>query len=111
MDEALKSIWLSQVLDHGVPPVRRNAALRAFAWVCDVHSLDSPYANDLKVTKGLLVKGHSLSMAFRDALFEAAKDEVIGWTAAKAIGEIAAVDGVLTKKNHAIVKVRFAIVL
>jgi DNA repair/transcription protein MET18/MMS19 len=63
------------------------------------------------VTKGLLVKGHSLSMPFRDALFEAAKDEVIGRTAAKAIGEIVAADGVLTRKNHAIVKVRFVKIL
>ncbi len=45
-------------------------------------------------------------MRFRDALFEAVKDEVIGWTAAKAIGEVVAVDSVLTKKNHANVKVR-----
>jgi DNA repair/transcription protein MET18/MMS19 len=50
-------------------------------------------------------------MRFRDALFEAAKDEAIGWTAAKAIGEIVAVDGVLTKKNHAIVKVRLVKIL
>lgn len=45
-------------------------------------------------------------MRFRDALFETVKDEVIGWTAAKAIGEVVAVDSVLTKKNHANVKVR-----
>jgi DNA repair/transcription protein MET18/MMS19 len=44
-------------------------------------------------------------MPFVDALFEAVKDDEIGWTAARAIGEIAAADAVLTKKNHAIVKV------
>jgi len=45
---------------------------------------------------------------FVDALFEAVKDGEIGWTAAKAIGEIAAADGILTKKNHAIVKILHA---
>ncbi|KAF8347787.1 Dos2-interacting transcription regulator of RNA-Pol-II-domain-containing protein [Amanita rubescens] len=92
LDDALKSIWPTQVLSGNEPAVRRNAALKAFAWV----------------TKGLLVKGHPLSMRFRDALFEAVKDEVIGWTAAKAIGEVVAVDSVLTKKNHANVKFLYA---
>ncbi|KAF8623217.1 hypothetical protein AX15_006454 [Amanita polypyramis BW_CC] len=92
LENTLKMFWPTQVLDSGIPAVRRHTALRAFAWL----------------TKGLLVKGHPLSTRFRDALFEAAEDEEIGWTAAKAIGEIVAADGVLTKKNHVIIKFLYA---
>ncbi|KAK2463614.1 hypothetical protein APHAL10511_004365 [Amanita phalloides] len=92
LENALKFLWPAQVLDLATPTVRRSTALGAFVWL----------------TKGLIVKGHPLSMRFRDALFEAVKDEEIGWVAAKAIGEIVAVDSVLTKKNHAIIKFLYA---
>jgi len=44
-------------------------------------------------------------MKFAERLYDAFGDEVIGWEAAKALGEIASPDPILTKANHAEVKV------
>ncbi|PFH51873.1 hypothetical protein AMATHDRAFT_74737 [Amanita thiersii Skay4041] len=88
LQDTLGSFWQTEVLDSAKPIPHRQEAIRAFK----------------SVAKGLLVNGHSLLLRFRDALFEVVKNEEIGWEAAKAIGEIAVIDNVLTKKNHAVVK-------
>jgi len=44
-------------------------------------------------------------MTFAERLYEAFGDASISWEAAKAIGEIAQADSILTKANHAEVKV------
>ncbi|KAM6497040.1 ARM repeat-containing protein [Amanita muscaria] len=91
LNDAIGSIWLAEV-DVDKSPDRRHTAIKGFSWLI----------------KGLFVKGHPLSVPFTDAMFEAVKDKEIGWIAAKAIGEIVAVDGILTKKNHATVKFLYA---
>lgn len=56
------------------------------------------------MSKALLVRNHSLSLRFANKPFEAFGDTAINWDAAKAIGEIASSDNVLTKQNHAVIK-------
>lgn len=51
------------------------------------------------------MRNHQLAAQFSARVFEAFSDESISWNAAKAIGEIAAVDPILTKRNHAVIKV------
>lgn len=46
-------------------------------------------------------------MSFSERLYSAFGDRDIGWEAAKAIGEIASSDTVLTKANHAEIKVEY----
>ena len=41
-----------------------------------------------------------------DRLFELFDDESVSWDAARAVGRIPGVDKVLTKRNHAVLKVR-----
>jgi len=44
-------------------------------------------------------------MNFTECLYERLGEETIGWDAARAIGEIPSPDKVLTKANHADIKV------
>lgn len=44
-------------------------------------------------------------MNFAERLYEAFDDASVSWEAAKAIGEIPKADSILTKANHAVVKV------
>ena len=61
-----------------------------------------------QLTKALLVRGHARAMQNVDRLFELFDDEHVSWDAARAVGKISATDKVLTKKNHAILRVRVA---
>ena len=45
-------------------------------------------------------------MSFSERLYDLLKDKEIGWEAAKALGEIVESDAILTKANHADVKVK-----
>ena len=47
-------------------------------------------------------------MNFTERLYEVFDDASISWEAAKAIGEIPKADSILTKANHADVKVRYS---
>ena len=58
-----------------------------------------------QLTKALLVRGHARAMQNVDRLFELFDDEHVSWDAARAVGKIPATDKVLTKKNHAILRV------
>jgi len=46
-------------------------------------------------------------MPFSDKLFSLFDDEDVSWDAARAIGQISAADKILTKRNHAILRVGF----
>lgn len=48
-------------------------------------------------------------MVFTERLYEAFGDESISWEAAKAIGDVASPDTVLTKANHAEIKVGYTV--
>jgi DNA repair/transcription protein MET18/MMS19 len=55
-----------------------------------------------------VVQSHLLAAKFTDRLFETFDDADISWDAAKAIGDIAGSDLILTRQNHAIVKVELS---
>jgi DNA repair/transcription protein MET18/MMS19 len=54
-----------------------------------------------------LVRNHSEALPFVNRLFELFDDAEVGWDAARAIGQAGTVDKVLTKRNHAVIKVLF----
>ncbi|TFK51878.1 ARM repeat-containing protein [Heliocybe sulcata] len=89
-----EQIWPAEInearSDHSVQ--NRRYSILAWTWV----------------TKGLTTRGHAFSEVFVDRLFEVFDDTDINWDAAKAVGDIVAPDDVLTKKNHAVVKILFA---
>ena len=58
------------------------------------------------MTKALQVRNHPSAQRFTDSLVELFDDSDIGWDAARAIGQIVSTDKVLTKKNHAVIKVK-----
>ncbi|KAJ7289243.1 ARM repeat-containing protein [Mycena rebaudengoi] len=84
--------WSEEVLDPTVPTERRQQAIRVWTWIC----------------KGLLVRNHKLATDFIYRLFEIFGDESVGTHAAKAFGDIAASDNILTKRNSAVVKFLWA---
>ncbi|KAJ7694662.1 Dos2-interacting transcription regulator of RNA-Pol-II-domain-containing protein [Mycena rosella] len=86
--------WAERVADPTSGPVRRREAIRAWTWIC----------------KGLLVRNHPRAGAFVERLFSVFgdADKAVGAEAAKAFGELAAADGVLTKRNKAVVKFLWA---
>lgn len=57
------------------------------------------------MTKALLTRGDALAQTFTDRLFTLFDDPDVGWSAARAIGQIVSQDRILTKKNHAVIKV------
>ncbi|CAK5283329.1 unnamed protein product [Mycena citricolor] len=82
------AFWSSQVLNTGRSVEERRDAIRVWTWIC----------------KALIVRNHALALEFVDRLFDVFSDEAIAVFAGKAIGQIAATDPVLTKKNGAVVK-------
>ena len=60
-----------------------------------------------KITKALAVRNHDLVKVYVDRLFTLFGDTFLSWDAAKAIGEVAGGgEGILTKKNFAVLRVR-----
>lgn len=57
------------------------------------------------MNKALQVRSHPLAQPFTDRLVDLFDDVDIGWDAARAIGRIVDQDKVLTKKNHAVIRV------
>ncbi|KAJ7509674.1 ARM repeat-containing protein [Mycena galericulata] len=83
--------WV-QIAEKAALPEQRRQALRVWTWIC----------------KGLLVRNHPLALDFIHRLFDVFDDEGINTDAAKAFGDIAASDSVLTKRNSAVVKFLWA---
>lgn len=86
----------------------RRRAISAWAWVRNPRPLLLKILRPLfflQVSRALLVRGHPKALSFVDRLFELFGDADVGWDAARAIGQVGTVDNVLTKHNHAIIKV------
>ena len=60
-----------------------------------------------QISRALLVRNHPQALPFVNRLFELFDDAEVGWNAARAIGQVGMVDKVLTKRNHAVIKVIF----
>ncbi|KAJ7227826.1 RNAPII transcription regulator C-terminal-domain-containing protein [Mycena haematopus] len=85
--------WPTQILDPtDTSPERRRQAIGVWTWIC----------------KALLVRAHPLALPLIHRLFDVFRDDAIGADAARAFGQIAAADGVLTKPNAAVVKFLWA---
>ena len=52
-----------------------------------------------------MVRNHAQALPFVSRLFELFDDAEVGWDAARAIGQAGTADKVLTKRNHAVIKV------
>jgi len=70
----------------------RRRAISAWAWI----------------SRALLVRNHPQALQFVNQLFGLFDDQEVGWDAARAIGQVGTVDKVLTKRNHAVIKVLHA---
>ncbi|KAJ7066235.1 ARM repeat-containing protein [Mycena amicta] len=92
LEEKSTTYWTTQIVDESIPPERRRQAVRMWTWL----------------SKALLVRQHPQSLPFIHRLFDVFADPAIGTDAAKAFGEIAGRDDVLTRKNGAIVKILWA---
>ncbi|KAF9006023.1 ARM repeat-containing protein [Cyathus striatus] len=86
-----------------------------YYWPAEVSNPDRPFQNRrnaveawIWLSKALLVRNHPLALHFTDKLFEAFGDNQISWDVAKAVGEIAAPDPILTKQHDAVIKVLYA---
>ncbi|KAH9479537.1 MMS19 nucleotide excision repair protein-like protein [Psilocybe cubensis] len=88
LNTKLDVYWNTEIVNDASPLPRRRWAIKTWIWI----------------TKALLVRKHPLAMKLTEQLYDAFDDEAIGWDAAKAIGQIPSPDTVLTKANHAEVK-------
>ncbi|KAF8159570.1 Dos2-interacting transcription regulator of RNA-Pol-II-domain-containing protein [Crassisporium funariophilum] len=91
LNDKLDNYWSQKICDKNLPIERRIWAIKSWTWI----------------SKALLVRKHPLAMPFAERLYEAFGDDTISWEAAKAVGEIPSPDTVLTKANHAELKVLY----
>ncbi|KJA28181.1 hypothetical protein HYPSUDRAFT_130307 [Hypholoma sublateritium FD-334 SS-4] len=89
--DKLDVYWSTFILNSNLPKERRIWAIKSWIWI----------------SKALLVRKHPLALTFTERLYDAFGDESIGWEASKAVGEIVSADAILTKANHAEIKVLF----
>ncbi|PCH36357.1 ARM repeat-containing protein [Wolfiporia cocos MD-104 SS10] len=92
LSETLGEFWTTEVSDLSVSSEKRRQAITMWAWM----------------TKALLVRGDPLAMQNIDRLFTLFDDSEIGWDAARALGQVVSTDRILTKKNHAVIKILYA---
>ncbi|OSD04782.1 ARM repeat-containing protein [Trametes coccinea BRFM310] len=90
--EDVTQFWASQVADTAVPTDSRRNAIATLTWI----------------GKALLVRSHPSAIVVVDRLFELFDDDSVSWDAARAIGRIPGPDKVLTKRNHAVIKILYA---
>lgn len=84
--------WNYEVMNQDLPLHRRLWAIKAWVWIA----------------KALAVQKHPLTAKFAQRLYEAFSDSSIAWDAARALGDIAMHDSILTKANHAEIKVLYS---
>ncbi|KAJ3521011.1 hypothetical protein NMY22_g12497 [Coprinellus aureogranulatus] len=84
--------WSNDVTDSNLPSQRRHWAIVSWTWV----------------TKALLVRNHPRAIEFSQRLFTVFHDTSINWDAAKGVGLIPGHDDVLTKENHAVMRILYA---
>ncbi|KAJ7879223.1 ARM repeat-containing protein [Mycena olivaceomarginata] len=84
--------WAERIQDSAGTPAQRRQAIRVWTWLC----------------KALLVRSHARALPAINRLFDVFGDATVGTDAAKAFGDIAAADGVLTKRNAAVVRFLWA---
>ncbi|CDO69761.1 hypothetical protein BN946_scf184766.g6 [Trametes cinnabarina] len=84
--------WNSQISDASVFADARRNAIATVTWL----------------SKALLLRSHPGAMTNVERLFELFDDDSVSWDAARAVGRIPGPDKVLTKRNHAVIKILYA---
>ncbi|KAJ3721001.1 ARM repeat-containing protein [Lentinula raphanica] len=92
IESMLHEFWPKHIANRSEPVDRRNRATQAWVWI----------------SKALLVCNHAQASQFTDIIFSVFDDGNINWTAAKSFGNIVRTDTVLTKQNHASIKILYA---
>ncbi|KAA1469065.1 ARM repeat-containing protein [Dentipellis sp. KUC8613] len=90
--EKLPMFWSSEIEDGSRPAEGRRLALSAWAWI----------------SKGLLLRSHPQALSLAERLFQLFDDAEVSWDAGRAIGQVVVLDKVLTKSNHAVIKILYA---
>ncbi|TFY64788.1 hypothetical protein EVG20_g5838, partial [Dentipellis fragilis] len=90
--ERLPAFWSSEIEDGSRPVEGRRLALSAWAWV----------------SKGLLLRSHPQALPSAERLFQLFDDAEVSWDAGRAVGQVVVPDKVLTKSNHAVIKILYA---
>lgn len=92
LQKKLDADWNNEVMNKDQPLQRRLWAIKAWVWIA----------------KALAVQKHPLTAKFSERLYEAFTDSSVAWEAARALGQIASHDSILTKANHAEIKVLYS---
>ncbi|THU86243.1 ARM repeat-containing protein [Dendrothele bispora CBS 962.96] len=88
----LEAFWSNKIVDHSLSSETREHAVKGWIWI----------------SKALVVSNHTMSSSYTERLFEVFSDESINWVAAKGFGDIVSTNDILTKQNHAIIKLLYA---
>jgi DNA repair/transcription protein MET18/MMS19 len=59
----------------------------------------------VQITRALLIRNHVDATIQVEMLFTLFDDQDLAWDVARAVGQIATVEDVLTKRNHAVLRV------
>ncbi|TFY77934.1 hypothetical protein EWM64_g6077 [Hericium alpestre] len=86
------SLWSSEVVDTTKSAEGRRTTITAWTWI----------------VKGLLLRSHPRALPLAQQLFDLFDDVNVSWDAARAVGQVVAADKVLTKPNHAVIKILYA---
>ncbi|KAF9269073.1 ARM repeat-containing protein [Marasmius fiardii PR-910] len=89
LSDVLSNFWSTRITESSAPLSTRQQAIRAWGWV----------------TRALMVRSHPSCNQFTNRLFDLFVDEELNWHAAKTFGDIVRIDKVLTKRNHAVIKI------
>ncbi|KAF8557709.1 ARM repeat-containing protein [Imleria badia] len=89
LDEMLTSYFPTTLNNPCIPPEARRKAIDNWVWI----------------SRGLVVRSHPLALSFIDSLLTLLDDEAVAWDAARALGVLVADDGVLIKRNGAVLKI------
>ncbi|KZT43226.1 hypothetical protein SISSUDRAFT_1057991 [Sistotremastrum suecicum HHB10207 ss-3] len=83
------AFWAEHIQSSSIDPSLRTRALEGWLWI----------------TKALVVRSHPSALQFADLLFTVFDDPIIGWTAARTLGQIAKASDILSKKYFAVVRI------
>ncbi|KAJ4473637.1 ARM repeat-containing protein, partial [Lentinula aciculospora] len=92
IEKMLHEFWPQHIANRSASADSRHRAIRAWVWI----------------TKALLVCNHVGASQFTDNMFAVFDDEDIKWNAAKSFGDVVRTDTILTKQNHALIKMLYA---
>ena len=105
LGEKMSSFWTTHIGDSTKDSESKRLAIAVWVCVSLRSGCDVRESNDVQISKGLIVRNHPQLSFFVDKLFELFEEDDVSWDAARAIGQIVAINKVLTKSTHAVLKV------